>query len=187
MMKQLFRTLLLSVILFGSFAKARLGNATSTTLTTNTELVVMKSVPAALQINQSVTLFFQTRSELSNLEYVLLAQLNNENVINLTQTSENFWVGALSSFTTPGQQSVSVNIYVQDKKSAERIREAQSELLNRIDAITTLLLTETNPQKIANLQSEKTEKETYYNQLVADYNNLKVFYGSKNFDFLVSP
>ena len=76
---------------------------------------------------------------------------------------------------------------MQDKKSAERIREAQSKLLNRIDAITTLLLTETNPQKVANLQSEKTEKETYYNQLVADYNNLKVFYGSKNLDFLVSP
>lgn len=150
----------------------------------NKDFLKISMVPEHPKVGETATIFFQPRTVLTNHEFVLEADLNTSN-LKVTQAANDTWVGYLKTFNEVKENNISIDIYVQDAKEAQRIRSARSSLNKDIIEIEDKLLIETNPQKIQKLLSEKDEKQKYRDQLLLDLDALKKILKTENFSFQV--
>ena len=144
------------------------------------------TVPENPKQGEAITVFLQPTTMLSKTEYVFEASVENLNV-NFIKTGEQLWSAQIRPFHEIKNYTLSVDIFVQSATEAQRIRIARNTLINEIKDIVKKLETETNPEKITRLETDRDLKQSLADQLLVDLGQLKKSYRTESVDFKISP
>ena len=149
-------------------------------------ILKITTVPENPKQGEAITVFLQPTTMLSKTEYVFQASVENLNV-NFIKTGEQLWTAQIRPFHEVKTHTLSVDIFVQSATEAQRIRSARNILINEIKEIVKKLETETNPEKITRLETDRDLKQSLADQLFVDLGNLKKSYRAESVEFKISP